>query len=572
MKLRITLLVLAVAVKCFIATVDVFASSNLLQIDDQSIDSTSNDFIFEVNDFTKGENNNVKRQFAKNYLLTKRKINIGFNKLTLEILDDIIKNTDINLDYTKFDRKLCSKFEVLKKCYNDLLNCLFQHILKQKSKNNTLKQCWDININTGNDKCIDEFVNKIIKSDKDFEDKYLSIKNTYQESFNNIGLFSTMQTYVIRQVTSIIKNILRHNSCITKYLKYFLEHIESYFTFDTTTNKNLPGDETFFHNMYLYLLANGDILGKTRNLSYAVISTDNNNMNKFVLLDDTFKHRVKDLLSIKDGKNTKLLFTKKKKNLVDNGNKELLEYWTKHVNTYDTSNIFDVAFLDKMIRNDTHEIAKLVPVYLDVNNGRDIIYDNEFQILYYLFQNAKNIIKNIGCDHNTKTINIKLFTYMDMCPSCWVAWCMCYDALKERYKKLTQNNQIELNISVYSIKPYVISLNHPFMCSYDTFNDEVNEYSNMQYRMLMKENNLQNCGKISSVNELTIEKCDKYCIKQFIDIEDINILQDENKKQTIITNLHNYIKKQKEAKEASLTTIGNKDKFIDAFNDIEIDP
>ena len=109
-------------------------------------------------------------------------------------------------------------------------------------------------------------------------------------------------------------------------------------------------------------------------------------------------------------------------------------------------------------------MTKICKQYLQ-SNGRGLVKDNEFLILLCLFKNVDKIAEKLLQQKSNKnvtdyTLKINLFTYMDMCPSCWTAWNKCFDDL-ERLYQTKLSSSVKLNVNVYSIKPYVIE--HPFV-------------------------------------------------------------------------------------------------------------
>ena len=141
-----------------------------------------------------------------------------------------------------------------------------------------------------------------------------------------------------------------------------------------------------------------------------------------------------------------------------------------------------------------------------------LAYDDEFKILGVIYSVIYNIIQRKCGNTSFKNVNINLFTYMDMCPSCWTIWNKCYDDLKQLY------NTNELKVNVYSMKPYDF-FGHVF----------VNQYEKKYERS--KKNTILN-----SIIPITDFDKENTCIRrnnakhtskinQYIDINNIKILK-----------------------------------------------
>ena len=185
-------------------------------------------------------------------------------------------------------------------------------------------------------------------------------------------------------------------------------------------------------------------------------------------------------------------------------------------------------------------ILDLIRAYLN-SKGRGLIKDDELQILYYLFDNVGEVVTklpNNKADIDNFKLNIKLFTYMDMCPSCWMAWNECLSELKNRYEtefsKQLKFKSFLLKFNVYSIKPYVLVNNHPFVNGISEKNidvkieiQNVNDWSDIEDRNKIRQSVLKFNSTNKQINNNT--KSTNDCnIKQIVDLEGVNLLTKMN--------------------------------------------
>ena len=520
MRTRNVVLMFAVAIRGVMLCCNVFSSQQTV---------TSNNFLTTINNLMQDCENNSQDDLNSNIATYKKYFSQhqdgSYDSQKYEILGAIMRSTNIIYNSQNFVALLLTKLQKIGGSYEALRNLLFQSVLHRKSRNKSTKLS-DYLLTMSPDN-----ISSILSEDKQFLNEYTKIKNNYNEAFQDDYLFKIIQNHVI----SDLKKDLQQGCDISEYAEEFYKNIQLYFSFTDKSQSNMSPLEKFHHNVYLCLLeqdktsSNGQkpiqILGKAKNLAYVTISTDNDenadNNNLFVLSNTTFKERV---------------------SVCFQNSKNIIEYWKKNITTYDADNFFDIKSFAEMMQQNP-DIAKLIYSYLDVKNGRDIAYDDEIQILYYLFSNADTIIKKIGYNNNTNTINIKLFTYMDMCPSCFIAWRHCYQGLLKRYKECSKNSNINLNIEVHSIKPYTISLQHPFICDNDYITDKKLTWDNIQYRHNEKIRLLEKCVIVHST-PFTLESNSNDDIKQFIDLQDIRVLQMRSEKtlENLKKELQNYVK------------------------------
>ena len=132
----------------------------------------------------------------------------------------------------------------------------------------------------------------------------------------------------------------------------------------------------------------------------------------------------------------------------NNPNKNKQEYYHNIANDDEYNILMSIMFIT--FGNIIHECIKNIHDAILGNKGiNDTAFQClciEFQYLYYelnqfKFLNKLNIINKLK--------NIKLFTYQDMCPSCWAVW--------NKYLKIARQLNIidkDFSVEVYSIKPY----------------------------------------------------------------------------------------------------------------------
>ncbi|MBR1944285.1 MAG: hypothetical protein IJ848_02310 [Alphaproteobacteria bacterium] len=102
----------------------------------------------------------------------------------------------------------------------------------------------------------------------------------------------------------------------------------------------------------------------------------------------------------------------------------------------------------------THNKNQFYNILMDFEKSgcSEFLEHDEFQILQRLFTS------NYSINYMGKfDVNIDIFTYMDMCPSCWTVWNKCYNDLSKLF-----NNVNQINVNVFSMKPYNF-LNHGFI-------------------------------------------------------------------------------------------------------------
>ncbi|MBQ9440938.1 MAG: hypothetical protein IJU54_00830 [Alphaproteobacteria bacterium] len=135
--------------------------------------------------------------------------------------------------------------------------------------------------------------------------------------------------------------------------------------------------------------------------------------------------------------------------------------------------------INKILTNNSKidTIQKLYNVFSMYNNleQRSQVLDDEFQILCQLFINADKLTSELN-NKQINNINVKIFTFMDMCPACFTAWNMLYNDLKSFYSIKLKTSHINFNVDVYSIKPYCNN-SHSFFTN--SINNNINELTDI---------------------------------------------------------------------------------------------
>ena len=106
-----------------------------------------------------------------------------------------------------------------------------------------------------------------------------------------------------------------------------------------------------------------------------------------------------------------------------------------------------------------------------------LLHDDEFVILKKLYCIKQHVIEAMQSrkfDSKNSRMEINIFTYMDMCPSCWTVWNECFSELKTLY------NINGLTVNMYSMKPYNMTL-HKYLTYLNTNSNETSKY-NKQYK------------------------------------------------------------------------------------------
>ena len=127
-------------------------------------------------------------------------------------------------------------------------------------------------------------------------------------------------------------------------------------------------------------------------------------------------------------------------------------------------------------------------------------------------------------------MNIKLFTYMDMCPNCWTVWYRCFNDLQEQYNhkikqynsKIKRKKQLNLDVNVYSIKPYSFT-NHKYISVLNSDNYDIKQYSNDFLKNLSNINEWKSRDFYKRRNSKKID-CN-YNFSQRVDISNFNIIK-----------------------------------------------
>lgn len=353
---------------------------------------------------------------------------------------------------------------------------------------------------------------QVIKQDRKEVDAVKKIHNILDEKIKDIAL--KIDNYDNKK--SLNEIIMKFKNLVYNY---------NLVTFDSNiTNDIHSGTEQFFHKLYLDYLSSEYMSYSRNNCAYATISmncdNNDNESNSTIMISSTEYYK----------KSTDVF-----KNTYTNGEIEISNY-EKYTNKYDSNTL--ISF-DDFNGQYNDSITDLCKKYLLVD-GRGVVKDDEFQILYYLFRNANEIAKTLlnNSKNETKniTLDIKLFTYMDMCPSCWTAWNKCYKGLKTKYNdcilsNLNKNVKLDklnfnLNINVYSIKPYIISKEHPFVtkdivvknADANKLNiNDVNNWCEPKLRNELRQSNV----KFKEVIHQT-EDCP---VRQIVDSEGLNMMK-----------------------------------------------
>lgn len=169
------------------------------------------------------------------------------------------------------------------------------------------------------------------------------------------------------------------------------------------------------------------------------------------------------------------------------------------------------------VKNDKNNNTSNIEMYVTKLSNKNCYVsnaDDEFRILQILVEHNQEIHKIINSDTITD-MKIDLFTYMDMCPSCWTIWNMDFDNLKKLYK--CKN----LEVNVYSIKPYKFS-NHMFLTRYDYYYQNQNQNNNA---ILNTDVDLEQFDKLSTCVRRWSITPTKSKITQYIDTNNIEYLR-----------------------------------------------
>ena len=199
------------------------------------------------------------------------------------------------------------------------------------------------------------------------------------------------------------------------------------------------------------------------------------------------------------------------------------------------------------INNDT--VKKIKQKMLDrimickFYSGRSQISDHEFQMLCTLILDSSEIVEYIK-DSTIDQVNISIFTYMDMCPSCWSSWSEFKKDINDLYKELLSSKiskDFNLKVSTHSIKPYD-DRDHLFIKEYNRVNKLQNQehnnfvpmskwgeasYNGNYYRRNKSNNNIQFDIKQCVDNNGVIK------VVEFAECKEKEITSNNNKNNTV---------------------------------------
>ena len=504
----------------------------------KGISSCFNDFIEEVNNIVKTLDNNstINYKLFSNKLLENRKsISLSnYQQIILDLLfesesdncngKDALKRLENVVNYCDEISKIVDYILTInmvnwfnksnQKCYGLLSQAsdgIISLCVSQKDKyDQTRKIKLPINNSKKNNTLYDSEIKRILHNtkqyfantkqyfaseilDQEYKDECNKVLDAIVKKKSEVKTFNEKRKHsvdTIKKIHNILKqkindiayNIDNDNNrkSLNEVIVKFKNSINNYNSVNVSKNVELNSEvEKFFHRVYLDYLSIEYMAYSRDNCAYATIScgfgSSENNNTIMVSSTDYYKKSTDVFKKTYNNYATKI------------------ENYEKYTCKYDSNTL--IAF-DDFNRQYTDSITELCKKYLLVN-GRGVVKDDEFQILYYLFRNSDEIVKSLSSTLKDKTkdittIDVKLFTYMDMCPSCWTAWNECFDALKQLYNNKL-STKAKLNVNVYSIKPYIISKEHPFV-------ENIIMENNNDNNLNIIENNATNKLNINDVN------------------------------------------------------------------------
>lgn len=488
----------------------IFNNAHASCIHDSSSSNISNcietEFTKEINNITSVVNEIDECYFEEEYdtaLILGNKIK-GENDVQISILEYLKKC------------KLVSKNDIIEKLneineyQSYLFNVIFYNVFNNKGK--VLSNLFEVLKKETYKNHVVDFI-KSIENNKKFNSYYKCYVKTEQQHLteNFIKIIAPkIQEIVLQRMSNFATSM---EQCkFRSIIGEFSNLMNQYNTFVNSNNIAFDSiEEEYLHALYLSDIFNNYIYSpnNTSNYSYTTITYNGNTL---LLNADNYYDKCMNSFNKINKSDVKIEFNNKY--------------------DYNSSELISLEY----ISGTDNEITKICKQYLQ-STGRSLVNDNEFQTLYCLFKNVVDISDLLlnKCNNSVKnnTLKINLFTYMDMCPSCWTAWYKCYNNLEQLYQNKISHN-VKLNINVYSMKPYSISHEHPFInntwkkLSNDNKNEIMN-ISNWVYINIRNNIRLQNIKSEYIQGDMKLKfvtNLENIKIKQLFDWDGFNMLND----------------------------------------------
>lgn len=143
--------------------------------------------------------------------------------------------------------------------------------------------------------------------------------------------------------------------------------------------------------------------------------------------------------------------------------------------------------------------------------------DTEAKILHQILNIGYYLSKT---QKSTQSVQINLFTYMDMCPSCWTLW-------EKQYSELTKLFGCQnICVNVYSMKPYLFTV-HPFVQNLKQltqYNKNKGDFMNSLVHVDDFDSKDNTCMRRNICNS-NINNNQTTHIKQYVDVNNIRSLK-----------------------------------------------
>ena len=292
---------------------------------------------------------------------------------------------------------------------------------------------------------------------------------TFQLSYSSVN--SESSDSIQKEELKILNNIKLYDNLVKYWMLNFKDyvHFDEYCDFGYSELSKKYNDK-YVNNILLNLyeletkhtVINTQI-NSTFNCAYAIVTFDictDNSQSKVRKKTKSKKQktegRKKQFVIYHDHDNGKIIEV--------NNNQELI---TPYPNISEKNGLNCKLSIFENMLNHSIDINKPKQINILTKHG-------EFQILKLLYQCKDNFIKNMNVrENNSITMDIKLFTYMDMCPNCWTVWYRCINDLQNLYKNNINCEQLNLDVSVYSMKPYKLD-NHMYFSVLNSPQENIN--------------------------------------------------------------------------------------------------
>lgn len=293
---------------------------------------------------------------------------------------------------------------------------------------------------------------------------------TFQLSYSSVNSESSNSRQ--KEELKILNNIKLYDNLVKYWMLNFKDyvHFDEYCDFGYSELSKKYNDEyvnDILLNLYeletKHTVINTQI-NSTFNCAYAIVTFDictDNSQSKVRKKTKSKKQktegRKKQFVIYHDHNNGKIIEV--------NNNQELI---TPYPNISEKNGLNCKLSIFENMLNHSIDIDKPKQINILTKHG-------EFQILKLLYQCKDNFIKNMNVrENNSITMDIKLFTYMDMCPNCWTVWYRCINDLQNLYKNNINCEQLNLDVSVYSMKPYKLD-NHMYFSVLNSPQENINK-------------------------------------------------------------------------------------------------